>query len=366
MTRHIFPCALLPRHPTRAATGLAAALLALVLGSAAAPAAADQTIRLVGDGATFPAPLYLRWFRDYYNSHKGIEPDYQGISSAGGIRDLLLDNVDFAGADLRMSAEDAARIEGGVVQLPMAAGAIVFVYNLPVIDDLKLTREALTGIFTGDIERWNDRRISSANPGVDLPDMPITLIVRVGASGTTYNLTRHLSAVSPELASEVGVSLAPVWPKTIAHQGRLVKGNGNDGVAALVEALPGAIGYVQYAYGHLTRMKMAALQNKAGEIVAPDVAGFKAAVDAIRTDPSETMLSDPAGAGAYPIIAVSWLLMRKDYEDADKRAALIDVLRYALGPGQKDVEPLGYIPYSEAALESLRAQLDQLDPNRAE
>ena len=363
MTRTLAPVARLPRRQSGTAAMLAGTVLALILGIVAVPpAAAHQTIRLVGDGATFPAPLYLRWFRDYYDAHPSIEPDYQGISSAGGIRDLILGHVDFAGADLRMSAEDVAKVQGGVVQLPMAAGAIVFVYNLAGVDGLKLSREALTGIFTGDIARWNDPRIAAANPGVELPDEPITVIVRVGASGTTYNLTRHLSAVSQRLAEEVGVSLAPVWPAALAKRGALVKGNGNDGVAALVEALPGAIGYVQYAYGHLTRMKMAALENKAGNMVAPDVPGFTAAVESIRAKPTEVILSDPDGAGAYPIIAVSWLLMRKVYADADKRAALIDVLRYALGPGQKDVELLGYIPYSEAALESLRAELDRLDP----
>ena len=365
MTRADSNRALLTRRTSRTAGGLMVALLAVLLGTAAVPVAAEQKMRLVGDGATFPAPLYLRWFRDYYKANPHVQADYQGNSSAGGIRDLILGNVDFAGADLRMSDEDVAEVEGGVVQLPMAAGAIVFVYNLDGVDDLKLSREALIGIFTGDIERWTDPRITATNPGVEMPDQPITVVARVGASGTTYNLTRHLGAISPTLAKEVGVTMSPVWPETLGARGALVKGNGNDGVAALVDALPGAIGYVQYAYGHLTRMKMAALENRAGEIVEPKVASFTAAVEAIRADPSDAMLSDPAGADAYPIIAVSWLLMRKDYEDADKRAALIDVLRYALGPGQKDVEPLGYIPYSAAALESLRAEVDRLDPAKA-
>jgi phosphate transport system substrate-binding protein len=362
MTIHDVPSTALRRRPSRLSRGLPALLLTLLLAGIAAPVAAAPTIRLVGDGATFPAPLYLRWFRDYYNANKTVQPDYQGTSSAGGIRDLIIGNTDFAGADLRMSEEDVAKVGGGVVQLPMTAGAIVFVYNLAGVDDLKLSREALIGIFSGDIEHWTDPRIAAANPGIELPDKPVTLVARVGASGTTYNLTRHLSAISPALAEQVGVTMSPVWPDAISSRGALVKGSGNDGVAALVDALPGSIGYVQYAYGHLTRMKMAALENKVGEIVAPTVQGFTAAVDAVRTEATEAALSDPDAPGAYPLIAVSWLLLPKQYEDAEKRAALIDVLRYALGPGQKDVERLGYIPYSEAVLESLRAHLDELDP----
>jgi len=303
-----------------------------------------------------------RWFRDYYNEHPTVQLDYQGISSSGGIRDLILGTIDFAGADLRMTDEQVAKIEGGVEHLPMAAGAIVFVYNLDGIDDLRLSREALVGIISGDIENWNDPRIAATNPDAEVPDRPITFVARVGGSGTSYNLTKHLSAISPALAEDVGVTVAPVWPDAIGKRGGLVKGNGNDGVAALVEALPGAIGYVQYAYGYLTRMKMAALENKDGEIVAPTPEAFTASVEAIRADPTGRMLSDPEGPRAYPIIAVSWLIMRKEYEDPDKLTVLLDVLRFALGPGQKDVKRLGYIPYSDAAFESLRAELDRIDP----
>lgn len=342
------------------AVGMGLATMVLALAVASTPAIAEPSLRLIGAGATFPAPLYLRWFRDYYRAHPEVRADYQGIGSAGGIRDLALGHVDFAGADLRMTDEQAAAVDGGVVQLPMTAGAIAFVYNLPGVDQLRLSREALVGILSGRIANWSDPLIAAANPDVELPDEKVTVVVRVGASGTSYNLTRHLSLASPELAESIGVSMSPVWPEALGKRGALVKGRGNDGVAALVQALPGAIGYVQYAYGRLTQMSMAALENKAGEIVAPTPESFAAAADAIRAEPSEEMLHDPEGDASYPIIAVSWLILRRQYEEPEKLPALVDVLEYALGPGQQDVEPLGYIRYSEPALESLRAELKRL------
>jgi len=344
--------------------GLAATLfaaqmtgLARAADSPKETAAESAPVKIVGDGASFPAPLYLRWFRDYYKQHPNVRIDYQSTSSAGGIRDLINGRVDFAGSDLRLSDEQQAQIQGGVRQVPMTAGAIVLVYNLDGVADLKLSREAVVGILMGRVERWNDPLIAADNPDTALPDLPISVVVRGDGSGTTYHLTRHLSVASPEFAQTIGTTMTPNWPKSLKQRGMLIKGNGNDGVAAFVRAIPASIGYVQYAYGYLSGMSMAALQNRAGKLVAPDQASFAAALDAISADPDRNGIADPGGDRSYPIIALSWLLLRNDFEDPAKRQALLDVIDYALGPGQEMSEQLGYIRFSDQAGDYVRGLL---------
>jgi phosphate transport system substrate-binding protein len=341
--------------------GLVVRLLAglLLAGSAALPAA-EQRVKLIGAGATFPAPLYLRWTTDYHRAHPNVFPDYQSIGSGGGVKDLIAGLIDFAGTDVRMTEAEAAQVEGGVVQLPMAVGAIVLVYNLDGVDQLNLSREAVTGIFSGTITRWNDPLIAATNPGTALPDQAITVVTRVGASGTSYTLTEHLGTTSRAFAEAVVTSLSPRWPDAIQRRGGLVRAGGNDGVAATVQAIPGAIGYVQYAFAHLTSMKMAALENKSGRIVAPNAESFAAAIDNVRADPGVSELRDPSGDASYPIIGVSWLVVRKAHDDEAKRSALIGLIEYALGPGQQDVASLGYIPFSADGIAYVRGELDAL------
>jgi phosphate transport system substrate-binding protein len=240
------------------------AVASIMLASLCSPLMAGQVVKLTGAGASFPAPLYQRWFRDYFLAHTNVHVDYQAIGSGGGIANFIEGRLDFAGSDLPMTVAQADRVEGGGVQIPMTAGAVVMVYNLPGVDGLKLPREAVAGIFLGKVERWNDPIIRAANAGVELPDRPITVVARAGSSGTTYVTTRHLSAISEEFAKTVGVTMTPVWPKILKERGALIRGQGNGGVAAYIKAVPGSIGYVQYAYGHLTNMQMASLQNQAG------------------------------------------------------------------------------------------------------
>lgn len=332
----------------------------LLLLSPALPAAAQQPIKLLGAGATFSAPLILRWTTAYHRAHPSVFPDYQPVGSAGGIKDLIGGLIDFAGSDIRMTADEAAQVDGGVVQLPMVAGAIVLVYNLDGIDRLRLSRAALAGIFTGTIERWNDPIIAAANPGAALPDQPITVVTRVGASGTSYTLTEHLGLTARAFGEAVVTSLSPIWPERLQRRGGLVKAGGNDGVAATVRAIPGSIGYVQYAFAYLTGMKMAAIENRGGRIVTPDEASFAAAIGPIRNQSGVTALRDPGGDASYPIIGVSWVILRRQYADPAKLPALIDLIEYALGPGQREVAALGYIPFSAAAIAHVRGELDAL------
>ena len=332
----------------------AALTLAAALIQVQATATADERLTLIGAGASFPAPLYLRWFRDFHRAHPEIRPDYQAIGSGAGVAGFIDGRLDFAGSDIRLTPEQTARTGPGVAQLPMTAGAVVLAYNLPGITSLNLSREALSGIFNGRIERWNDAAIAAANPGLNLPDEPITLVARNDASGTTHVMTRYLSAFDPQFAESVGATMTPVWPDAVRERGALIRGRGNDGVAAYVQAIPGAIGYVQYAYAKLTGARTATLQNKAGTYVTPGAKGFGASLQDILSATENDLageLADPGGVDAYPILSMTWLIVRKDYQDPEKGAALHELIRYCMTDGQAQSEQLGYIPADKAARE---------------
>lgn len=340
---------------------LARAAMALILLSLSCSLAAAEIVRLTGAGASFPAPLYQRWFRDYFLAHPDVHVDYQAIGSGGGIANFIEGRLDFAGSDLRVTDADAEKVKGGIVQLPMAAGAVVMAYNLPGIDGLKLSREAVAGIFLGSVARWNDPIIRAHNEGIELPDMPITVVARADSSGTTYVTTRHLSAISEAFADRVGVTMTPVWPQVLKERGALIRGQGNGGVAAYVKAVPGSIGYVQYAYAYLTNMQIASLQNQSGQFVSANSESFRAAVASFRADLDLTHVADPRGSAAYPILTISWLIARKDYEDDKKAEVLRDVLRYGLTEGQRVADLLGYIPLTEEAVELIVQRVRQIE-----
>jgi phosphate transport system substrate-binding protein len=304
--------------------------------------------------------LFQSWLLAFHREHPTVQPVYQGISSARGVADLEGGRIDFAGADYQVSEERAAKIRGGILQLPMTAAAIALIYNLPEVETLALSRKALIGIFTGKIARWNDPMIAEANPGLTLPDLPITLVTRTGAAGTSYNLTRHLSTISPEFESMVGTSLKPNWPTEIQQRGTLVSGKGNDGVAALVKGIAGAIGYVAYPYASLAHIPAAAVENKAGNTIAPDGVSFVASIEAIAGNPNLGALLDPPGDSSYPMIAVSWMLMPRTFDDPAKQKAMVEIIDYALGPGQDVAERIGYIPFSPGAIAFVRKQLEAL------
>ncbi|WP_295881089.1 phosphate ABC transporter substrate-binding protein PstS [uncultured Thiohalocapsa sp.] len=346
---------------TRPMARLGHLLFAVLLLALAAPTQAEdaeqQALKLLGTGASFPAPLYLRWFRDYFVAHPHVRLDYQSIGSAGGVKDLIGGRVDFAGTDLQLTDDEAAQIPGGVRQLPMAAGAIVVIYNLEGVPELKLSRDALLGLFSGSIARWNDPAIAATNPDVTLPDLPVVVVARADASGTTYKFTRHLSALSPSFAEAVGASMKPEWPDAFNARSALVRSPGNGGVAATVRAVPGSIGYVQYAWGFLPGISIAALENRSGKIVAPGKVGFDAALGSIMENHSLTNATDPVGEAAYPIVGLSWLILRNEYDDPAKLPTLKAVIEYALGPGQAVTEQLGYVRFPDPAIEYVEQRL---------
>ena len=333
--------------------------VSLVVLTAPLLAANEQPLKLNGSGASFPAPLYLRWFRDYYLAHPQVKADYQSTSTSGGVKDLIAGRVDFAGSDLPLTEEQAGQVSGGMLQVPLAAGGIVAIYNVDGVSELRLSRQALVGIFSGTVTRWNDPAIAATNADATLPDMPIIVVARADSSGTSYKFSRYLSALSQDFAEAVGTSMGPSWPKALKARGGLVRGRGNSGVAATVRAIPGSIGYVEYAFGFLPGISMAALENRAGKLVDPDTAGFEAGLQSVIVNHSVRNATDPVGEEAYPIVAISWLVLRRAYDDPAKLTTLKDVIGFAMGPGQAVTEPLGYIRFPPLLTTYVQEQLKQ-------
>ena len=317
---------------------VATLFLSLAFLSACSSGSKGNTIKLQGAGASFPAPLYLKWFKDYGAAHPSIQVDYQSVGSGTGVKNFIDKTVDFAASDRAMTPDEMAKVSGGVQLIPMTAGAIVLAYNLPDVPTLKLSREAYSGIFLGKVKKWNDPLITKDNPGVKLPDQPINVVVRADGSGTSFVFTKHLSAISPEFEKTVGVDQMPNWPVG-------TKSKGNEGVTASIITTPGSIGYVEYGYAKSQNLHTAELQNKSGEFVAatPDTA--KAALASAQLpDNMIVWVSDPDGKDSYPIVTFTWMLFYKQYSDKDKLEALQAVVNYGLTEGQKDSDALGYVP----------------------
>jgi len=319
---------------------------ALVLGLALAgsvplPASAQGKVRLVGSGASFPAPIYAAWFKDFSRKSNGITVDYQAKGSGAGIQDLINRTVDFAASDAAMTDEQIAQVPGGVQMLPMTAGEIVLAYNLPGVKELRLSREVYPAIFLGQITNWNDPKIKAINPGVELPDLKITVVRRADSSGTTFVFTNHLSAINPEWKKTIGSGTSVNWPSS----NRIVAAPKNDGVTATIKQTPGAIGYIEFSYAKLAKVPFALVQNKAGQYVtAGGDGGAEALMNAKLPANMRLWLPDPDGAKAYPITTYTWMLFYKKYDDPAKAAALRQMIQYSLSDGQKISEQMGYIP----------------------
>ncbi len=216
-------------------------------------------VKLQGAGASFPAPLYNKWFKAYHEAHPDVQIDYQSVGSGSGVKAVQDKTVDFGASDAAMTPEEIAKVDAGVQLLPMTAGSIVLAYNLEGVDELKLSREAYVGIFLGKVTKWNDPGIVSANPGAKLPDSNINVVVRADSSGTSFVFTKHLSAISEEFAKSPGTNKMPNWPVG-------TKSKGNEGVSAAISTTPGSIGYIEYGYAKGAKLKMAALAEQGGQV----------------------------------------------------------------------------------------------------
>jgi phosphate transport system substrate-binding protein len=322
---------------------------ALALGSSAS-ALAQEKIRLIGSGASFPAPIYLTWFKDFSKKTANVTVDYQSKGSGAGVQDFLNKTVDFAASDSAMKKEDIAKIGEGVQLLPMTAGEIVLAYNLPGNPKgLKLPRDVYSNIFLGRITRWNDPKIVAANPGIKLPDMPITVVVRADSSGTTAVFTKHLATINAEFNKVLGEGNTVNWPAS----DKFIKSPKNDGVTATIRQTPGAIGYIEYGFAKLAKVDFALLENKAGKFVGPGngaetLAAVKLPEDMI------AWLPDPDGAKSYPITSYTWMLFRKNNADPAKAKAMREMIEYGLTEGQKSADAMGYIPLPAVVVEQVR------------
>jgi phosphate transport system substrate-binding protein len=334
--------------------GLAVASLSACSGGTGAGEAAAGPVKLQGAGASFPAPIYTKWFKAYSGSHQNVQIDYQSVGSGSGVKSVLDKTVDFGASDAAMKPEDMAKVDVGVQLLPMTAGAIVLTYNLKDVTGLKLSRQAYSGIFLGKIKKWNDPLIAKTNPGLKLPNEAINVVVRADSSGTTFVFTKHLSAISEDFAKDPGANNMPNWPVG-------TKSKGNEGVTASVMTTPGSIGYIEYGYALSQKLPMAELENKSGNYIAASTESGKAALaSAQMPDDLIVWASDPEAKEAYPIVTYTWMIFYKQYKDKNKLNVLTDLLQYCLTDGQKDSEPLGYIPLPDPVVQKVKAAIGNI------
>ncbi len=328
---------------------------ALVLASTAVSLPLAAQTSLTGAGATFPAPIYQKWFSEY-QSVGNAQINYQPNGSGGGIKGVTEGTVDFGASDMPMTDEQLKAFKDkngyGVLLFPTVLGAAVPTYNLPgITQELKFTPEALVGIFMGTIKTWNDPQLAKANPGVKLPDDKILVVHRSDGSGTTFCWTDYLSKVSPEWSSKVGKNTSVNWPVGLG-------GKGNDGVAGVIKQQKGSLGYVELIYAIKNHLAYGMVQNKSGKFVKADLASVSAAAAASRTMPADFRVSitNESGTGVYPISTFTWLLVPEKISDAAKKKALVGFLKWAITTGQGSVESLDYakLPTSVVAKEQLQ------------
>lgn len=318
----------------RAIAGGAAAALLLATGVGA------QTT-ITGAGATFPYPIYSKWFDEYRRLHPDVQINYQSIGSGGGIRQIQAGTVDFGATDGPMTDAQIAKAAVKVLHLPTVLGAVVPIYNVAGVGQpVRFTPDALVGIFLGSITKWNDPSIAKANPGVTLPGADIVVVHRSDGSGTTYVWTDYLSKVSDAWKTKVGRNTAVRWPVGLG-------GKGNEGVTGLVKQTPNAIGYVELVYALQNKLAFGMVQNPAGTFIKADLPSVtEAAAAAVKSMPGDFRVSITAapGARAYPVSSFTWLLVPQQPADPRKGAALVAFIRWALSDGQKMAETLGYAP----------------------
>jgi phosphate transport system substrate-binding protein len=319
-----------------------------------------QSVDLTGAGATFPYPIYSKWFSDYANL-TGVKINYQSIGSGGGIRQLSERTVDFGASDSPMSDEEMAKAKGGpILHIPTVLGADVVTYNLPgVTAALKLTPAVIADIFMGRVKKWNDTRIASLNAGVSLPNQDILVVHRSDGSGTTYIFTDYLSTAVPAWKTSVGKGKEVKWPVGLGAKG-------NEGVAGQVKQTPGAVGYIELAYAKQNNLPSAAVRNKAGKFVAASVpAVTAAAAGAAKALPATTdyriSIVDAPGPDSYPISSFTWILVYQHQTDAVKGKKLVDFLNWALTDGEKEAITLDYAPLPTDMATTVKARVATID-----
>ncbi len=315
---------------------------------------------LNGAGATFPYPMYSKWFSEYHKLHSDIQINYQSIGSGGGIRQVTEGTVDFGASDMPMTdvqlTEAETKLKTKILNIPSVLGAVVPAYNIPgVSGEVKFTPDALAGIFLGRITKWNDNAIASVNPGVKFPDKPIIVIHRSDGSGTTYIWTDYLSKVSADWKSDVGSNTSVKWPIGLG-------GKGNEGVAGSIRQLQGAIGYVELIYAVQNNIPYGSVRNSAGIFLKASLEGVTAAAASAPKMPADFRVSitNAPGKDAYPISSFTWLLIPQQSKDAAKGKILSDFLNWMVTDGQKMTTALSYASLPDGVVQKEKEAIKQV------
>ena len=326
------------------------ALLIATLGIGTALAASPVLIN--GAGATFPYPIYSKWFDVYSSVNPEVRFNYQSIGSGGGIKQISSKTVDFGASDGPMTDQQLAEAPGRVFHIPMVMGAVVATYNLPGVNKgLQLTPDVLADIFLGKITNWNDSRITSANSGLTIPNVPIVVAHRSDGSGTTYIWVDYLCSVSGDWKLKVGKGTSVNWPVGLG-------GKGNEGVAGIIKQTPGALGYVELAYAEKNNLAYAFIQNKSGKFIEPSLESTSKSAEGV-TIPSDFRVSlvNSANAEAYPVAGFTWLLIYKNPDNAMKGKAIVDFILWAVHDGQRYTRDLLYAPLPQEVVAMIDKKL---------
>jgi phosphate transport system substrate-binding protein len=322
------------------------------------PAIAQTTLN--GAGATFPYPMYSKWFSDYNKLHPDIQFNYQSIGSGGGIRQVIAGTVDFGASDGPMSDEQISQAQSQrktkILHVPTVLGAVVPAYNIPgVTGEVKFTPQALSGIFLGKITTWNDPAITGSNPGVNFPNQPIIVIHRSDGSGTTFIFTDYLSKVSSDWQSTVSKGTSVKWPVGLG-------GKGNEGVAGMIRQMQGSIGYIELIYAVQNNIPYGVVKNAAGSFVKASLDSVTAAAASVKTMPSDFRVSitNAPGKDAYPISSFTWLLIPEQSKDAAKGKIIADFLNWMVDDGQKLTAQLTYAPLPDSVAQKVKAEIKQV------
>ena len=318
----------------------------LVVGLFVLAMSAAQAQKLTGAGATFPYPIYSKWFTEYSNAHAGVQVNYASIGSGGGIAQVTKGLVDFGASDMPMTDDMLKSSPVKLIHFPTVLGAVVPVFNVPGVSDLRFSPDVLADIYLGKINNWNDSRIAKDNAGVHLPDQKIIVVHRSDGSGTSFIWTDYLSKVSSDWANGPGKGTAPSWPVGVG-------GKGNEGVAGLVRQLPGAIGYVELIYALQNNISYGGIRNAAGNWVKGSIEGVTEAAASVKSMPADFRVSitNAPGANSYPISSFTYLLIPVSGSNAANRAVLKDMLSWIVKSGESEVSALSYAPLPQSVVD---------------
>lgn len=330
------------------------AKIALIALAAYCSGTASAQMTINGAGATFPYPIYSKWFDEYAKVDPSVRFNYQSIGSGGGQKQIMAQTVDFGASDGPMSDENLKQAPAKILHIPTVAGAVVITYNIESDPKLKLDGDVIAGVFMGDIKKWNDAKIVALNPGVKLPDQEIVVVHRSDGSGTSYIFTDYLSKVSSAWKEKVGTNTSVNWPTGLG-------GKGNEGVSGQVKQTPGAIGYVELIYARQNKMPVADVKNSSGAFVGPTIESVTAALAAADIpEDFRFSMTNPPGKDAYPIAGATWLLVYEQQKDAAKGKKVVEFLNWALTKGEDMAKDLDYAPLPDKLRERTMKRISEI------